>query len=376
MAILPVALSMMVSFESGIMMLSIPAEVYMYGMQWYISIIAMFVSNILVMHLIIPTQRQLNITSLTQYFELRYSSHTLRLFASCIRLLAVGTMEAGGFTQTWDIIIDKGRFNMLNFDPDPTLRQSFWSLTVNGMTTGLEILFSQQSFQRIKATRTVSTSKKMFILAMILSLTISGLAVLEGGVMFAYYHVKGCDPLEVKQVANQNQGALIGGLACCCFIGWISIGKLVSSGVRVNVKLPPASIEYCPFVNTSWSDGVAYTAVNISSIPTYMPLTEPQGLDILYSLSYKWLLPLGIILVFIIGSLASRLKAAKPIDSSLYIPVCNYLDRFLCWPIRTKLRRGVKHFDPIDKTIGEKLSEDEVAANEKITTHEITTTPI
>ncbi|XP_033761215.1 sodium-coupled monocarboxylate transporter 1-like [Pecten maximus] len=583
MAIFPVALSMMVSFESGIMMLSIPAEVYMYGMQWYISIISMFISNMLTMHLIIPTQRKLNITSLNQFFELRYNSHGLRLFATIIRLLAVtnylgnvvfvpavtleivagipvwisivtlmgvvavytliggfqavvwtdvfqtifmfsgmfavlikGTMDVGGITNAWNIISEKGRFNMLNFDPDPTLRQSFWSLVVGGITTGLELQFSQQSFQRIKATPTISTSKRMFILASILSLIISGLAVLEGGVMFAYYHVKGCDPLEAKQVVNQNQliakmvrdifqdipclsglflaavfsaslstmssllnslsaifwedvvkrhtkpmsekravfitqasvllfgglaicfafgisgidgpvsrilditgaslsgtliglfllgwfvpranalGAFVGGLACFLFIGWISIGKLVSSGVRVNVKLEPASVEHCPHLNASLITGdtdiYSHTTTNSTWNSTYTTLQanqtlifpEPQGLDVLYSLSYKWLLPLGIILVFTVGSLASHLQAPIPVDPLVYVPVCDYLTRYICTPIKKKFRRGVKYSEPDQEMAEETMFVEEKPGDEMIvdvvlestTTQEKTTTDI
>ncbi|XP_060085142.1 sodium-dependent multivitamin transporter-like [Ylistrum balloti] len=413
------------------------------------------------------------------------------MFGGIFAILIKGTIEAGGLTKTWTIITEKGRVNLLNFDPDPTLRQSFWSLMIGGITSGLELQFSQATFQRIKATPTLSTTKRMFILASVLSLLISGLAVIEGGVMFAFYHSKSCDPLEAKQVLNENQliakmvrdifhdtpclpglflaavfsaslstmssllnclsaifwedivkrhtkpmsekkavlitqssvllfgglavclafgisgiegpvsrilditgaclsgtliglfllgmfvpranslGALVGGLACFLFIGWISLGKLISSGVRVNVKLESASTERCPQLDTSLITNYT-TTYNQTSTITMQDVTdltlqtnqtlifsEPQGLDILYSISYKWLLPLGIVLVFSVGSLASRLQAQTPVDPLYYVPVCDYLNDYICAPIRRIFGCDVK-YSATDTT------EDGTAVNELI----------
>lgn len=47
------------------------------------------------------------------------------------------------------------------------------------------------------------------------------------------------------------QGGLIGGLVSVLFVGWISFGKLISSGVRVSPKLEPASTWNCPSLNVS-----------------------------------------------------------------------------------------------------------------------------
>ncbi|XP_069104381.1 sodium-coupled monocarboxylate transporter 1-like isoform X2 [Argopecten irradians] len=473
----PVALSLMVSYESGIMMLGVPAEVYMYGMQWYMSILGTFIAQILTLILIIPSQKNLNITSMNQYFELRYHSHGIRVFATIIGLLAranylgnvlfvpavtlemvagipmwasiltltavvvvytiiggftaviwtdvfqavlmfgamfatliKGTIEAGGLTNTWSLVKEKGRLNMLD----------------------------------------------MYFIAAVLALFIAGLAVMEGAIMFAYYQAKGCDPLEANQVRNENQliaklvrdifhdtpclpglflaalfsaslstmssvlsamsamfwedivkphtkpmsdkramrvaqssvllfgvlavfvafgisgidgpvsrilditgaclegavaglfilgwfnrranvlGALVGASACVVVVGWISFGKLVSPGVRVHPKLEPASIEHCPIynvsgiVNTTTYEQLSQEAMfNYSGIVfdgTSTPVhSEPQGLDLLYSLSYKWLAPLGICLVVIIGSIVSRFKEYKSVDPGLVVPLYDYL---------------------------------------------------
>ncbi|XP_069104249.1 sodium-coupled monocarboxylate transporter 1-like [Argopecten irradians] len=527
---LPVALSLMVSYESGVMMLGVPAEVYMYGMQWYMSIIAAFISHLLTLYLLLPSQRKLSITSMNQYFELRYKSHGLRLFATIISLLSSvnylgsvvfvpavtlemvtgipiwisiitltsvvliytviggftaviwtdvfqavlmfsgmfavlikGTMESGGLTSTWTIIREKGRINMFDFNPDPTLRQSFWSLFVGGLINGLRLQFAQPTFQRIKATPTVASAKRMFFLASVFFLFISGLAVLEGAVMFAYYHTVGCDPLVAMQVSNQNQliavmvrdifrdtpclpglflaalfsaslstmssvlsgmsamfwedivkphcrpmsdrrairvaqlsvnvfgglsiavafgisgidgpvsrilditgsclngtigglfvlgwfvpkadatGGLVGGVVSVVIIGWITFGKLVSKGTRVHHKLEPASIDNCQDLNVTNRDVYQYISPgSIWNNSTYTPdsrpapmLPEPHGLDVLYSLSYKWLVPLGMCLVLIVGTLVSSCQAPKSVDTRLVVSVCDYL----CCCIPENIRR-------------------------------------
>ncbi|OWF52340.1 Sodium-dependent multivitamin transporter [Mizuhopecten yessoensis] len=66
MAVIPVAVSLMVTLISGITMFGVPAEVYMYGMQMFIGTTAIFFSNLLNMHLLLPAQKKLRITSVNQ----------------------------------------------------------------------------------------------------------------------------------------------------------------------------------------------------------------------------------------------------------------------------------------------------------------------
>ncbi|XP_021354931.1 sodium-coupled monocarboxylate transporter 2-like [Mizuhopecten yessoensis] len=391
-------------------------------------------------------------------------------------------MEAGGMTNTWNIVKEKGRLNMFDFNPDPTLRQSFWSLFVGSVISGFRLQFTQSTYQRIKATPTEKTAKRMYLIASLLFLFVSALSAMTGAVMFAYYQAKGCDPLLANQVRNPNQlmakmlpeifkdtpclpglflaalfsaslstmssvfssmsamfwedivkphtkpmsdkqairiaqlsvllfgvlaimvafgissikgpiprilditgacmsgatlgimllgwfiptanalGALIGGVVSFLFVGWVSVGKLVSSGVRVNDKLEPASTENCPRFNISVlanateyghiPSGIMWNGTNMVTEATQASIaTGPQGLDVLYSLSYKWLLPLGMCLVFIVGPIASRFQAQKPVDPSLVVPVCDHLSSCIPEKIRKKFRCGVKYSGKDEETI-------------------------
>lgn len=63
MSVLPVAISLMVSFESSIMMLGVPAEIYMFGIQWFWGNVGFFIANLLSIKIMVPLIHPLPITS-------------------------------------------------------------------------------------------------------------------------------------------------------------------------------------------------------------------------------------------------------------------------------------------------------------------------
>lgn len=272
MAILPVAISLMVSFESSIMMLGTPAEVYVYGLQWLMGNLGFFIANILSIIIVVPLVHPLKITSAYEYLELRFDSHAVRIlgtvlgilsytaymgivlfgpaialeavtgfpqwgsivsvaaasviytsigglkaviwtdvfqcavmFAGFFAVLIKGTMQIGGIGKTWEIAYEKGRVNLFNFDPDPTVRHTFWSLFIGSIIRGFGLVFNQSSIQRISSTPTVDSARKVLMFVapgFFLSLTLAGI---EGIIAYAYYDTLGCDPLKSKQITNPNQ---------------------------------------------------------------------------------------------------------------------------------------------------------------------------
>ncbi|XP_076454438.1 sodium-coupled monocarboxylate transporter 1-like [Babylonia areolata] len=87
MKFLPVAISLMVSFESSIMMLGLPAEMYVYGVQWWLGTLGFFVSQILSVFIMVPLLHPLGITSAYEYLELRFNSTAVRLLGSFLGML-------------------------------------------------------------------------------------------------------------------------------------------------------------------------------------------------------------------------------------------------------------------------------------------------
>ncbi|XP_067670312.1 sodium-coupled monocarboxylate transporter 1-like [Haliotis asinina] len=272
MKIIPVALSLMVSFESSIMMLGFPAEVYIYGIMFWLSTFGFMFANLIGTRLIVPMVHPLRLTSAYEYLELRFRSKLIRqlgttlaylstlfymgivLFGPAIALEAVtgfplagsmavvacasvcytsiggfkaviwtdvfqtiimltgifailikGTLEVGGPTEMWNINYENGRLNFFDFNTDPTVRHTFWSLFLGSSIRMIGLTIGQAAIQRISSTPTELQAKKvLFITGPAFFITLT-LATLEGLVAFAYYYHRGCDPLKSNQITNPNQ---------------------------------------------------------------------------------------------------------------------------------------------------------------------------
>uniref|UniRef100_K1RV70 Sodium-dependent multivitamin transporter n=1 Tax=Magallana gigas TaxID=29159 RepID=K1RV70_MAGGI len=276
MKVLPVAVSLMVSFESSIMMLGYPAETYVYGMMFWLSTIGFLVSCLLATRMVVPLVHPLKITSVNEYYELRYNSRYVRLlnltigcinyilymgivlfgpgialesvtnfpmwtsvlvvavaaviytsiggikaviwtdvfqsvvmFMGIFAILIKGTMVAGGISKVVESNKDSGRLDMFDFDPDPTIRHTFWSLVVGGCIRMVGLNIGQTTIQRIVSTPTQRDAIRVLYLAgpaFFITLT---LATLEGAVAYGYFTTLGCDPLKSKQISNPNQHSFV-----------------------------------------------------------------------------------------------------------------------------------------------------------------------
>ncbi|KAL5005290.1 hypothetical protein ScPMuIL_018746 [Solemya velum] len=272
MSILPVTISLMVSYESSIMMLGFPAETYLHGAMFCIYIFGSLAANLIAVRFLVPLFHPLRLTSVYEYFELRYGGRSVRLlgtvlgilgyigyigivlfgpgialeavtdfplwasictvaFASVIytaigglkaviwtdvfqfvmmfsgifAIIIKGTMDAGGVINAIDINTRSGRMKFFDFDPDPRIRHTFWSLILGSFLRTLGTGFCQSSVQRISATETTKKATNMWLLfALMFAISLS-LACSEGLVAYAFYHTKRCDPLASGRITNANQ---------------------------------------------------------------------------------------------------------------------------------------------------------------------------
>ncbi|XP_046559482.1 sodium-coupled monocarboxylate transporter 1-like isoform X2 [Haliotis rubra] len=88
MKFLPVALSLMVSFESSIMMLGYPAEVYVYGAQLFIKLFGFMAAFLICRVLMIPLIHPLKLTSAYEYLDGRFKSRTVRQLGTTLGALS------------------------------------------------------------------------------------------------------------------------------------------------------------------------------------------------------------------------------------------------------------------------------------------------
>ncbi|KAL4715187.1 hypothetical protein ACJJTC_012234 [Scirpophaga incertulas] len=86
MATFPVAMSLIASYVSGVTILGTPAEVYNYGTQYWIVIVGVALSCVLVVTVYLPVFCTLRLSSSYEYLELRFNRH-VRAVASVLFLL-------------------------------------------------------------------------------------------------------------------------------------------------------------------------------------------------------------------------------------------------------------------------------------------------
>lgn len=84
---LPVAFSFIVTFQSSLMILGVPAEVYGYGLKSALQNIGIMIAFISGAVITVPVFRPLQITSIYKYFNLRYGSNEVRFIAAAMGVI-------------------------------------------------------------------------------------------------------------------------------------------------------------------------------------------------------------------------------------------------------------------------------------------------
>ncbi|XP_046548474.1 sodium-coupled monocarboxylate transporter 1-like [Haliotis rubra] len=182
----PLAISILVSFMSAILILGTPAEMYREGTQYYLDTFGLTIA--IVVSAVLEGR---NVTR----FDGLWTSFILQ-----------GTYAVGGLSEVWRINEEWGRIQFFDFNPDPTVRQSFWSLVIGtaiawSYTYGL----SQVTVQRYCALPTLRQARLSVILNIGGVILMNTSVCLAGIIIFAYYAQKGCDPLSDSKVSNPNQ---------------------------------------------------------------------------------------------------------------------------------------------------------------------------
>lgn len=128
------------------------------------------------------------------------------MVAGLIIVVIVGSIEVGGFANVWEINDKFGRLNFFNFDPDPKVRNTFWTLSIGGAFTAMPVwTVSQTAVQRFLAIRTFRDARRAVWLNIPGLIIIVTLCCLDGLVIFAVY--SGCD-LKVQGKITSNDQTL------------------------------------------------------------------------------------------------------------------------------------------------------------------------
>jgi len=121
-----------------------------------------------------------------------------------IVVLIVGTIEVEGFKNVFNIA-DKGeRLKVFDFNPDPRVRNTFWTLSIGGAFTAMPVwTVSQTAVQRFLSAKSAKTAQRALFLNIIGLIGIVVLCVLDGLVIYAVY--ANCDLLTEKKITSNDQ---------------------------------------------------------------------------------------------------------------------------------------------------------------------------
>uniref|UniRef100_A0A6P7EZC1 Sodium-coupled monocarboxylate transporter 1-like n=1 Tax=Diabrotica virgifera virgifera TaxID=50390 RepID=A0A6P7EZC1_DIAVI len=184
MGIIPIAMSLLASSVSGISLLGIPTEVYVYGIQYNYILGGFVIASILMGYIFLPVFQGLQLTSTYEYHERRFSKgvrlfgsllfsikmlswlplviyvpalalnqgkevfsliygglkgvvwtdviQLILMFAALILVVIKGTLDVGGFGNVFKRNWDSDRIEGPNFDLDPLSRHTIWTLVIGG----------------------------------------------------------------------------------------------------------------------------------------------------------------------------------------------------------------------------------------------------
>ncbi|XP_045051761.1 sodium/iodide cotransporter [Desmodus rotundus] len=119
-------------------------------------------------------------------------------------ILARGTMLVGGPRQVLELAQNHSRINLMDFDPDPRSRYTFWTFVVGGTLMWLSMYgVNQAQVQRYVACRTEKQAALALLINQLGLFLIVSSAAGCGIVMFAVY--MDCDPLLSGRISAPDQ---------------------------------------------------------------------------------------------------------------------------------------------------------------------------
>lgn len=129
---------------------------------------------------------------------------TIVMISGFLAVIIEGCRRLGGMDEMWRIAGEGGRLEFWDFDPDPTIRHTFWTIVVGGtFTWSYSYGVNQAQVQRYLSCGTQERATVALFLAICGMVVVVSLACLSGLTMYAFY--AGCDPLQLGRVGQSDQ---------------------------------------------------------------------------------------------------------------------------------------------------------------------------
>uniref|UniRef100_T1IET1 Uncharacterized protein n=1 Tax=Rhodnius prolixus TaxID=13249 RepID=T1IET1_RHOPR len=208
MPVLPIALSLIASFGSGLNLLGLPAEVYVFGTQIGAVMLSILLATIFLNIFFLPIIYNLNASSMFEggLKAVAWSDALQSIFiaAAMITVLILGIVRAGGISNIMATAGNGERLEFFNFDVDPTRRNTFWTVVIGMTFTWVKFLaLDPVSFQRYASVATYRQARQVSWI-MCAGVIVTKIICLSSGlIIYAYYH--DCDPVMTKKVSKPGQ---------------------------------------------------------------------------------------------------------------------------------------------------------------------------
>ncbi|GFR09668.1 putative sodium-dependent multivitamin transporter [Trichonephila clavata] len=125
----------------------------------------------------------------------------LMMYSAVFAVIAKGTIDVGGFSEVWRLADEGQRIQFFNFDPDPTVQHTVWTLAVGGIFTYVSIYaVNQAQVQRLLTVKSLKESQIALFLNWPLTSLLSITASLAGIVVYA--NLAKCDPILRSEETN------------------------------------------------------------------------------------------------------------------------------------------------------------------------------
>ncbi|KAF5273208.1 hypothetical protein FQA39_LY07539 [Lamprigera yunnana] len=266
----PIAMSLVASAFSGLSLLGLPTEVYLYGTQVTVMTFSIILAGWLNYVIYIPVFYNLQVGSIYEYIEGRYNRHlkavlsflsiinnittlpifmyvpslifsqvsgvdlhtiapimiiicifytavggikavvwadTLQFFITVLTLIIIiilGIIKIGGITVVFEKSQQGNRLELFNFNLDPTIRMSFWSVLIgNVFSWSGMISIAPPEVQRYVALPKRTDIKKVLIIFTVLISIMKTICVFLGLIIHAKYFE--CDPKSMGEIKKADQ---------------------------------------------------------------------------------------------------------------------------------------------------------------------------
>ncbi|PIK48995.1 putative sodium-coupled monocarboxylate transporter 2-like [Apostichopus japonicus] len=126
------------------------------------------------------------------------------MVAGLLAVIIQGSIKLGGLREAWKIAESRDRIDFWNFSFDPTVRHTFWALSIGQTFTWCSSYgVNQAQVQRYLSCGKKSTAQLALGMAIVGMIIVVSLACLAGVVTFAFY--ADCDPYTMERITAVDQ---------------------------------------------------------------------------------------------------------------------------------------------------------------------------